>query len=184
MRPALLALALAAACAATGPARAAGEAVHPIEREWSTDGPFGTFGVQGSPARPPYGDGSLGIEVADRSTSLSPPSEKAAFGNEVDFYGDPVLGLNRVGLHVFQTGENVSYGGRENLPNITFEINPNLNDAPAAAVSCTRASMHDCRARSGSSRGYRRQPLPCSGRSLHRPRRQSGTSALWSRSAL
>ncbi|MFE5828588.1 hypothetical protein ACFQ7B_43715 [Streptomyces erythrochromogenes] len=94
--------------------------------------------MTGTAARPPYGRGSLGIEVADRSTSLAPPSEKASFGNEVDFYGKPVLGsqgLNQVGFHVFQTGENISYGGPTNMPNITFEINPNLAAAPATTYS-------------------------------------------------
>ncbi|MFD3328088.1 hypothetical protein [Streptomyces sp. NPDC058701] len=102
------------------------------------DGPYGSFGVTGTAARPPYGRGSLGIEVADRSTSLTPPSEKVSFGNEVDFYGKPVLGaqgLNQVGFHVFQTGENISYGGPTNMPNITFEINPNLAAAPATTYS-------------------------------------------------
>ncbi|MEV6699333.1 hypothetical protein AB0M68_19520 [Streptomyces sp. NPDC051453] len=91
------------------------------------NGPFGSFGVTDASARPPYGRGSLGIEVADGSTTLSPPSEKVDFGNEVDFYGDSVLGLNQVGFHVFQTDENVSYGGPGNLPNIRFEIKPNLS---------------------------------------------------------
>ncbi|MFD0341182.1 hypothetical protein ACFVH0_21330 [Streptomyces sp. NPDC127117] len=75
-------------------------------------GSFGSFGSTGHSAKPPYGTGSLGIEVADSSTSLAPPSEKVDFGNEVDFYVDPVLGLNQVGFHVFQTGENVTHGGR------------------------------------------------------------------------
>ncbi|MFC8278046.1 hypothetical protein ACFUJR_37060 [Streptomyces sp. NPDC057271] len=95
------------------------------------NGPFGSFGVTGSAARPPLGRGSLGIAVADGSTSLSPASEKVDFGNEVDFYGDPVQGLRRLGFHVFQTGENVSYGGAENMPNIRFEIDPNLSALPA-----------------------------------------------------
>ncbi|MFD3519898.1 hypothetical protein [Streptomyces sp. NPDC058653] len=99
------------------------------------NGPFGSFGVQGPSARPPYGRGSLGIEVADRSTSLTPPSEQVSFGNEVDFYGDRVLALTKVGFHVFQTGENVSYGGTENMPNIRFEINPKLTGAPATTYS-------------------------------------------------
>jgi hypothetical protein len=90
------------------------------------DGPFGSFGVTGTAAQPPYGQGSLGIEVADHSTSLAPQSEKADFGNEVDFYGNPVLGLTKVGFHVFQTGENITYGGPTNMPNIRFEIDPNL----------------------------------------------------------
>lgn len=95
------------------------------------NGPFGSFGVTGPSASPPYGRGSLGIEVADASTSLTPPSEKVDFGNEVDFFGDPVQGLRRVGFHVFQTGENVAYGGPENMPNIRFEIDPNLTALPA-----------------------------------------------------
>lgn len=101
------------------------------------NGPFGSFGVTGPSARPPFGTGSLGIEVADNATSLTPPSEKAAFGNEVDFFGDPVLGLDQVGFHVFQTGENVTYGGAANMPNITLEINPNLT----GAAGTTYASM-------------------------------------------
>ncbi|MEU9454752.1 hypothetical protein [Streptomyces sp. NPDC048277] len=99
-------------------------------------GPFGSFGVQGPTARPPFGRGSLGIEVADKSTSLSPPSEAVHFGNEVDFFGAPVLALRQVGFHVFQTGENVAYGGSAvNMPNIRFEINPNLTGNPSAYSS-------------------------------------------------
>ncbi|MFE5141884.1 hypothetical protein ACFRDV_30180 [Streptomyces fagopyri] len=87
------------------------------------NGPFGSFGVQGSSARPAYGRGSLGIEVGDSG-------EKVDFGNEVDFYGDPVLGLTKVGFHVFQTGENVASGGAENMPGIRFEIDPNVSAHP------------------------------------------------------
>lgn len=87
--------------------------------------PFPTPGVLGATARPPYGTGSLGIEVADSSTSLTPPHEKVDFGNEVDFFGDPLLGLNKIGFHVFQTGENTIYGGSTNMPNIRIEIDPN-----------------------------------------------------------
>ncbi|MFG3047207.1 hypothetical protein ACGFZR_20040 [Streptomyces sp. NPDC048241] len=73
--------------------------------------------------------------MADDSTSLTPPSEKVDFGNEVDFYGDPVLGLTQVGFRVFQTGENVTYGGDRNLPNIKFEINPNVAAHPGDTYS-------------------------------------------------
>lgn len=89
-------------------------------------GPYGPFGITGTAARPPYGQGSLGIEVANNSTTLTPASEKVDFGNEVDFFGRPVLELRRVGFHVFQTGENVSYGGPANMPNIRFEIDPDV----------------------------------------------------------
>ncbi|MFF2126163.1 hypothetical protein ACFVW1_12250 [Streptomyces olivochromogenes] len=99
------------------------------------NGPYGSFGVLDSSGRPPYGRGSLGIEVADSSTSLPTPSEKVDFGNEVDFFGDPVLGLSKVGFHVFQTGENVDYGGATNMPNIRFEINPNVSAHPGDTYS-------------------------------------------------
>ncbi|WP_234322127.1 hypothetical protein [Streptomyces sp. NRRL B-24720] len=88
------------------------------------DGPYGSYDKTGTYARPPYGQGSLGIAVEDNT-------EKAEFGNEVDFYGDPVLGLKSVGFRVFQTGENVLLGGSANLPNIRFEIDPNLTSLPA-----------------------------------------------------
>jgi hypothetical protein len=68
---------------------------------------------------PPFGDGSLGINVAQ--------GQKASFGNEVDFTGDPVSGLDEVGFRVFQTGENTGNNpNSRNLPNITFEVDPNL----------------------------------------------------------
>lgn len=90
------------------------------------DGPYGSYDKTGTYARPPYGTGSLGIEVADESVAGSDHREKVDFGNEVDFYGDPVLGLQNVGFRVFQTHENVVVGGTDNLPNIRFEIDPNL----------------------------------------------------------
>lgn len=91
------------------------------------DGPYGSFEAYGTPqAEPPFGKGSLQLAVANNSTTLSPPSEKAAFGNEVDFVGDPVLALSAVGFYVYQTGENIAYGGASNMPNIQFEIDPNL----------------------------------------------------------
>ncbi|WP_371476762.1 hypothetical protein [Kitasatospora sp. NBC_00315] len=90
------------------------------------NGPYGSYGGTGDASEPPYGTGSLGIEVADNSTSQSPGAEKVDFGNEVDFYGDSVLDLEQVGFHVFQTSENVSNGGPTNLPGIRFEIDPNV----------------------------------------------------------
>ncbi|MGW3692174.1 hypothetical protein [Streptomyces sp. NPDC005125] len=90
------------------------------------DGPYGSYDKTGPSARPPYGTGSLGIEVADESQASPDHREKVDFGNEVDFYGDPVLGLTNVGFRVFQTNENVVSGGANNLPNIRFEIDPNL----------------------------------------------------------
>lgn len=100
------------------------------------NGPFGSYDALGPEQRPPYGQGSLGIAVANNSTTLNPPSEKVDFGNEVDFYGKPVSGLRQVGFHVFQTGENVGYGGTAtNMPNIRFEIDPNLTALPSVNYS-------------------------------------------------
>jgi hypothetical protein len=81
---------------------------------------------------PPFGSGSLGIEVA----AVTGFVEKTDFGNEVDFFGDPVLALTAVGFHVFQTGENAGFNGvvqanPGNMPNIRFEIDANLNALPA-----------------------------------------------------
>lgn len=101
------------------------------------DGPYGSFGVTGDAAEPPFGKGSLGIAVANNSTTNVPPSEKVDFGNEVDFFGDPVAALFAVGFHVFQTGENASAanGGPTNMPNIRFEIDPNLDACPTTNYS-------------------------------------------------
>jgi len=91
------------------------------------DGPYGSIGHTGPQSEPPFGKGSLGIEVANVPGS----TEKVAFGNEVDFFGDNFLDLTQVGYRVFQTGEDTSHGGLSNLPNITFELDANLNALPA-----------------------------------------------------
>jgi hypothetical protein len=65
---------------------------------------------------PPFGDGSLGLETGDNT-------EKAAFGNEVDFTGDSVQDLNQAGFRVFQTGENADIDPA-NMPNISIEVDP------------------------------------------------------------
>ena len=83
------------------------------------DGPFSLTST-GDVSAPPFGKGSLGIEVANGT-------EKVAFGNETDFAGDPVSGLTAVGYSVFRTGEDIGYGGTSNLPNITFEVDPNIS---------------------------------------------------------
>ena len=91
------------------------------------DGPYGSFSVSGPSAAPPFGKGSVALRVSDNATTLTPPSEKVDFGNEVDFKGDPVLAIDQVGFHVFNTGEN----GAGNMPNIRSEIDANLNTLPA-----------------------------------------------------
>ena len=70
--------------------------------------------VEGAAA--PVGDGSLGFAVANAS-------EKVAFGNEVDYKGEMVTGINKVGFSVFTTGEDQKIN-IDNLPNITFEVDP------------------------------------------------------------
>jgi hypothetical protein len=101
------------------------------------DGPHGSFSAT-SNIDPPFGDGSLQISVSDNAVADPPGTngplqEKAAFGNEVDFLGDPMLDVDEVGFHVFQTGENANIAAR-NLPNITFEIDSNIETAGAGTV--------------------------------------------------
>ena len=56
-------------------------------------------------------------------------SEKAAYGNEQDFFGQPVSGLTDVGFRVYTTGENTALGA-PNMPSILFEVDPNLAANP------------------------------------------------------
>ena len=81
-------------------------------------GPF-----SGTTVKPPFGTGSLSLIVGDGS-------EKASYGNEVDFAGDRVADLDEVGFYVFTTGENSDLGN-PNMPSITFEIDPNLASTPS-----------------------------------------------------
>ncbi len=77
-------------------------------------GPYGAATGQ----NPPAGVGSLGLVTADNT-------EKVAWGNQVDFNGNLVSGLNQVGFSYFVTGEDLGrYVG--NTPNITLEINPHV----------------------------------------------------------
>ena len=55
-------------------------------------------GPYSGPVQPPFGVGSLGFTVGE--------TEKASFGNEVDFIGDDVSALSQVGFRVFTTQEN------------------------------------------------------------------------------
>jgi hypothetical protein len=81
------------------------------------------------PGTPPMGDGSLNILVGSGS-------EKAAYGNEVDFAGQNVSDLTAVAFNVFQTGEDqTDNGGINNLPNIDIEIDPTGASATAPNFS-------------------------------------------------
>lgn len=93
-------------------------------------GPFGSFGVTGAAGEPPFGEGSVGLQVKDGT-------EKVAFGNEVDFFGDDPTAIDEVGFQVFQTGESCGFSGGvcttpRNMPNITFELDPNVGGASNA----------------------------------------------------
>src|SRR4029079_10855430 len=68
------------------------------------------------PATPPVGKGSLNIVVGNST-------EKAAFGNEVDFAGTPLASINTLAFGVYTTGENRAISPA-NLPSIGIEIDP------------------------------------------------------------
>jgi collagen triple helix repeat protein len=74
-------------------------------------GPFSAGGVE-----PPMGVGSLGFNVKDGT-------EKVAFGNQVDFAGDKISAITDIGFSVFWTNED-RIRNANNMPNITFEIDP------------------------------------------------------------
>ncbi len=58
-------------------------------------GPYGSFGVTGPASQPPFGTGSLGLQVSDNAMSGGTPQEKVSFGNEVDFFGNQVAEPDR-----------------------------------------------------------------------------------------
>jgi len=110
-----------------GPAGTAAPAERPgwVGAEWSiVDRNVignGDSYLRPGPDNAPWGVGSLGLRTGSGS-------DKAAFGNQVDFAGDRVEDLTSVGLRVFTTGENVVAGGSApNMPSITFEIDPNVS---------------------------------------------------------
>jgi hypothetical protein len=90
----------------------------------------------GASVRPPFGQGSLGLTLAGSSPVGSEPSvtsqnsDQASFGNEVDFAGNPFLGINQLGFYVYTTGEN-NARGNPNMPAIKIEIDPNM-EPPAS----------------------------------------------------
>jgi hypothetical protein len=85
------------------------------------------IGLREGPANPPLGKGSLKFLVGSGT-------EKAAYGNEQDFFGQPVSGLTAVGFRVYTTGENAGHG-TPNMPSIVFEIDPNLATSPTNFTS-------------------------------------------------
>jgi hypothetical protein len=72
---------------------------------------------------PPSGIGSLGLRTGS-------PADKAAFGNEVDFFGTEVSELVDLSYWVFTTQENRNLAPN-NMPSIAIEIVPNVTGVPA-----------------------------------------------------
>jgi hypothetical protein len=67
---------------------------------------------------PPHGVGALNIRT-------SSAADKTAFGNERDFAGMKLKDLNKLVYSVFTTGEN-NGKALNNMPSISFEIDPNV----------------------------------------------------------
>jgi hypothetical protein len=65
---------------------------------------------------PPSGIGSLGLRTGAAT-------DKAAFGDQVDFAGQLLSGIDTVSYYVFTTGEN-NGAAPGNLPSVAFEVNP------------------------------------------------------------
>ena len=83
-------------------------------------GPLDFPTEDGPPVGPPLGHGSLNLSVAT--------GEKATYSNEVDFARTP-FDITAVGFYVFNTTENINEGPN-NMPQIAFEIDPNLSANP------------------------------------------------------
>src|SRR3954447_24754315 len=71
----------------------------------------------GNTVKPPLGVGSLGLRTGSTQ-------DKADFGDQVDFAGKKVSSLQTLKYSIFTTGEN-NAASPGNLPNLTFEIDPN-----------------------------------------------------------
>lgn len=78
-------------------------------------GPYGrTDTTPASLQPPPYGQGSLGIIVGDGT-------EKIAFGNETNFAGTPISGINILRYWVLTGMDDLG----ASLPAVAMEVNPN-----------------------------------------------------------
>ena len=82
--------------------------------------------VAGDNGTPPAGDGSLGIRTGSAQDATS-------FGDQVDYAGQKLSDITGVKYQIFTTGENnKTYA--QNLPNVTFEINPNIAGATYSSM--------------------------------------------------
>ena len=94
-------------------------------------GDLGDIEVVITPA--PMGVGSLGIRTGSNT-------DKAAFGNALDFLGDPVSGLTDVSFQVFTTGENID--GESDQPAEHLDRDPRQ-------PGCAAGRLHDDGVRTG-----------------------------------
>ena len=90
----------------------------------------------GATEEPPFGIGSLGLVVNGQPRTDTTNAEAASFGNEVDFAGDLVNDIEELGFYVYTTGEN-NGKGNPNMPNIKFEIDPNLDSTSSGFSTLT-----------------------------------------------
>jgi hypothetical protein len=78
-----------------------------------------TITLDAGPGIPPYGTGSLGFLVADGT-------QKAAYGNEIDFAGDALSDVTQLGYSVYATGEDLALSTTTaaNAPGVSVEVDP------------------------------------------------------------
>jgi hypothetical protein len=78
-----------------------------------------TITLDAGPGIPPYGTGSLGFLVADGT-------QKAAYGNEIDFAGDALSDVTQLGYSVYATGEDLALSTTTaaNAPGVSIEVDP------------------------------------------------------------
>ena len=78
-------------------------------------------------AGPPAGIGSLGLRTGTGE-------DAAAFGNQVDFFGELLSDITTLEFSVFTTIEN-NDEAPTNMPSLSFEVNPNLAVNPGVVFS-------------------------------------------------
>jgi hypothetical protein len=89
--------------------------------------------LRSGPAAPPLGKGSLKLLVGDGT-------EKAAYGNEVDFIDAPLASITAASFGVYTTGENRAISPA-NLPSLAFEVDPSGPGSASAPNFSTLVSL-------------------------------------------
>jgi hypothetical protein len=84
-------------------------------------GPYGRTSISAKATQPPpYGAGSLGLEVT--------ATEKVAYGNETDFGGIPLAQINQLNYWVFAGVDSLA---GVSLPGVNMEVDPKLPSQPS-----------------------------------------------------